>query len=200
MKVLLIFCLQNDFCSFGNMQTDAAELLIEKANVLMPLFDFVLAINIAYPPNHISFAANHLFRQPGKSMMIEGKEQFLKPIHCVDGSFGAEFPTGLNKSAISKMIKIGQKHNVNIFSAFRDAEGQNTELGNYLKDKATDRIFMMGIGGDIILNSIMDAIEIVPNIFLIDDALAENLSEKDQNRLKAKGIGLVKTYELKYSS
>lgn len=196
MKVLLIFCLQNDFCSFGNMQTDGAAQLIEKANVLMPLFDFVLAINIAYPPNHISFAANHLFRHPGKSMLIEGKEQILMPIHCVDGSFGAEFPVELNKSAISKIIKIGQEYHVNIFSAFHDAEGQNTKLGNYLKDKATGRIFMMGIGGDLILNSIMDAIGIVPNIFLIDDALGENLSEKDQNRIKAKGIGLVKTYDL----
>jgi nicotinamidase/pyrazinamidase len=172
MKALLILTLQNDFCSFGNTSVESADALSEKANLLMPIFDCTVAVNYAFPPNHLSFAANHLFRQPGKSMMINGKEQLLKPIHCVEGSYGAEFPAGLQKNKIDYTQKVGMQIERDVYSLFRDSESSDNELVDYLKNKAVKELYFMGISSNFLVQSLSDAIERGFLVYVIKDACA----------------------------
>ena len=136
MRALVIMTLQNDFCSFGNLAVESADLLAEKANTLMAFFDKIIALNFAFPPNHQSFAANHLFRQPGKSMLINGREQLLKPIHCVDESYGAAFPLTLRADKIDYLQKVGTRASADVYSMFRDADNtENNDAAAVLVEK-----------------------------------------------------------------
>ena len=170
MKALLIITLQNDFCSFGNAEVDAADNLVELANRIMPFFDKVVAVNFSFPPNHSSFAANHLFRQPGKSMLINGRTQLLKAIHCVEGSYGAEFPTGLNRQKIDFIQKVGTDSVRDVYSIFRDLDCNDNELSAYLKSEGIISLYFMGIGGLFFENSLAEAQQKGFKVLFIQDA------------------------------
>lgn len=170
-KALVIITVQNDFCAFGNMEQIGADRLAEQANLLMPFFSKVIAINFAFPPNHLSFAANHLFRQPGKSMLIKGKEQLLKPIHCVEGSYGAEFPSNLQKEGLDYIQKVGLNSEVDIYSMFRDLEGTENELSESLDRFGVGELYFMGVAGMFFEQSVKEAKLKGFKVFIIDDAV-----------------------------
>lgn len=171
-KGLVIITIQNDFCSFGNMELLGTDSLVDCANSIMPYFDKVVAVNFAFPPNHLSFAANHLFRQPGKSMMINGKTQLLKPIHCVDGSYGAGFPSSLNKEEIDYIQKVGTMSEIDIFSMFRDLDATENDLSSYLENSGIGALFFMGVAGVFFEYSISEAKQKGYKIIVIKDAIA----------------------------
>lgn len=188
MRALIIITLQNDFCSFGNFAVDSADLVSEKANKLMPFFDKVIAVNFAFPPNHLSFAANHLFRQPGKTMRINGREQLLKPIHCVDGSYGAEFSSALHIHKIDYLQKVGTDASVDAFSMFRDADNAENKLHAYIQGAQLKELFFIGIGSDFFLNSIRDAEARGYTIKIIGDACAGILDFEDLSTIPFSSI------------
>jgi nicotinamidase/pyrazinamidase len=188
MRALVIITLQNDFCSFGNLAVDSADLVSEKANRLMPFFDKVIAVNFAFPPNHLSFAANHLFRQPGKSMQINGREQLLKAIHCVDGSYGAEFPSALFFQKIDFLQKVGSDATVDVYSMFRDADKAENNLLAFIKGAQIKELFFIGIGSDFFVNSIKDAENEGYSIKIIGDACAGPLDITDVSIITSSAI------------
>jgi nicotinamidase/pyrazinamidase len=177
MKALVIITLQNDFCSFGNAAIDAADNLVEVANSIMPFFDKIVAVNFSFPPNHLSFAANHLFRQPGKSMMINGRIQLLKAMHCVEGSFGAEFPISLNKQEIDFIQKVGTDFDVDIYSIFRDLDANDNVLSAYLRAEGITSLYFMGIGAVFFENSIVEAQQKGFNVLIVKDATVNEFND-----------------------
>jgi len=176
-KGLVLISVQNDFCSFGNMELPGSDSLLYCANSIMPYFDKVIAVNFAFPPDHLSFAANHLFRQPGKSMMINGKTQWLKPIHCVDGSYGAEFPSNLNKEEIDYIQKVGTKSERDSFSMFRDLDATENDLSSYLKSSGISALFFMGVAGLFFEYSIADAKQKGYKTIVIKDAIVGEFNQ-----------------------
>lgn len=188
MRALVIISLQSDFCSFGNLAVDSADLVIEKANRLMLFFDKVIAVNFAFPPNHLSFAANHLFRQPGKSMRINGREQLLKAIHCVDGSYGAEFPSALHTYKIDYLQKVGTEASVDVYSMFRDADNVENILHAYIQSAQLKELFFTGIGSDFFVNSIRDAEARGYTIKIIGDTCAGPLDIADVSIIPSSAI------------
>jgi nicotinamidase/pyrazinamidase len=154
------------------MELPGTDSLADCANKIMPLFERVIAVNFAFPPDHLSFAANHLFRQPGKTMMIDGRTQLLKPIHCVDASFGAEFPSNLNKDEIDYVQKVGTKAEIDIYSMFSDLDLSANQLYDYLERSGVKVLFFMGVGGTFFENSIHDARLKGFETILIKDAIA----------------------------
>jgi nicotinamidase/pyrazinamidase len=188
MRALVIITLQNDFCSFGNLAVDSADLVAEKANRLMPFFDKVIAVNFAFPPNHLSFAANHLFRQPGKSMQINGREQLLKSMHCVDGSYGAEFPSALFSQKIDFLQKVGTNAKVDVYTMFRDADKSENNLLAFLTESQINELFFIGIGADFFVNSIKDAETAGYSIKIIGDACAGPLDIADASIIPSSAI------------
>ena len=175
MKALVIISLQNDFGSFGNAAVESADSLADSANTLMPYFDRVVAVNFAFPPNHLSFAANHLFRQPGKSMVIKGQVQQLKVIHCVEGSFGAEFPLNLNSKEIDFIQKVGTDSETDIYSIFRDLDANDNGLMEFLKSSGISSLYFIGISGTFFQNSIKDATDRGFEVLIIPDATVGEL-------------------------
>jgi nicotinamidase/pyrazinamidase len=196
MKALLVLNLQNDFSAFGNMPIPGTDELVPLANRLQLYFDVAIAVQICYPASHKSFAANHLFRQPGKTMMINGKEQLLAAIHCVQDSFGANFINGLAIGGIHKTFSVGTDAAANIYSAFADEALQHPSgLSEILKDKAIKSVYIMGVNvGDMLLNTASTAIDLGFETFLIKDVCSGlDISPDFFENLNLKGLQLIES-------
>ena len=90
-KALIMVDLQNDFCTGGSLAVPHGEETVKLANELQPHFDLIVATQDWHPHDHMSFAANHPDRNVGEVIMVDGIPQILWPIHCVQGTRGAEF-------------------------------------------------------------------------------------------------------------
>src|SRR4051812_41437305 len=98
---LIIVDFQNDFCPpSGSLAVPSGREIAQPINKLLSLPSFVtkVATKDWHPPNHISFASNHVGKEPFTSFHTivnpdnadEKQETRLWPVHCVQGTPGAE--------------------------------------------------------------------------------------------------------------
>ena len=107
MKALIMVDLQNDFMPGGALAVPRGDEVVPLANQLQPLFPLVLATQDWHPPDHRSFAANHPSRRPGERVLLDGIEQILWPVHCVQHTPGAAFFPALDRSRIAAVFQKG---------------------------------------------------------------------------------------------
>ncbi|MCG8330567.1 MAG: bifunctional nicotinamidase/pyrazinamidase [Chitinophagales bacterium] len=203
MKALLLVDIQNDFCPGGALEVKEGDQVVPIANQLMEHFDLVVATKDWHPANHGSFAANHLWRYPGQTIELDGLEQILWPIHCVQDSFGALLVKTLNTEKIEKIFQKGTDPNIDSYSGFFDnAHRKATGLGNFLKDKGVEEIYVMGLAQDYCVKyTILDALELGFKTYLIADGTrAVNLNPEDGDNaikeMKAKGAIVINSNSL----
>ena len=98
MKALILVDIQNDFLPTGTLPVPRGDEVVAVANRYMPGFEVVVASQDWHPANHGSFAANHAGKKPGEMIELGGLPQVLWPVHCVQGTRGAEFAPGLDVS------------------------------------------------------------------------------------------------------
>ncbi|MBV6654923.1 MAG: isochorismatase family protein, partial [Mameliella sp.] len=128
MKALICVDIQNDFCPGGALEVKEGDQVIPVTNELMDAYDLVVATQDWHPGNHKSFAAMHPWRYPGNVIDLNGLEQILWPIHCVQDSFGAEFAPGLNTDGFEKIFQKGTDPEVDSYSGFFD-NGHRQDTG-----------------------------------------------------------------------
>ena len=95
-NVLLLVDLQNDFVAGGALEVPDGNSVIEIANRLMPQYDVVVATQDWHPTDHGSFAASHDGVEIGDLFELSGLSQVAWPVHCVQGTTGADFVSLLN--------------------------------------------------------------------------------------------------------
>jgi nicotinamidase/pyrazinamidase len=200
MKALILVDLQNDFCNFGALAVKGGNDVIPIANRLMEKFELVVATQDWHPADHESFAAVHYFRQPGQVMNLHGLEQVLWPIHCVQGTFGAEFVQELNTNKITKVFPKGTDKTVDIYSGFFDnGKRGDTGLHAYLQEKNVTEVYVMGLALDYCVKfTATDAIELGYKTHLILDGtravnLEPNDGEKAVDFLKSLGVTVIES-------
>jgi nicotinamidase/pyrazinamidase len=66
-------------------------------NEYQAMFDLVVATQDWHPANHGSFAINHRDKNPGEIIDLNGLDQVLWPVHCVQNTFGADFIPDLDR-------------------------------------------------------------------------------------------------------
>src|ERR1051325_2803567 len=86
MNALIVVDVQNDFLPGGALAVPRGDEIIPLVNQLQKQFELVVATQDWHPRNHGSFAANHPGKKPGDRIMLEGIEQILWPIHCVQNT------------------------------------------------------------------------------------------------------------------
>src|ERR1051325_1596745 len=91
MNALIVVDVQNDFLPGGALAVPRGDEIIPLLNELHKQFELVVATQDWHPADHGSFAANHPGKKPGDRIMLEGIEQILWPVHCVQNTPGAEF-------------------------------------------------------------------------------------------------------------
>lgn len=171
MKALILVDIQNDFCKDGALEVPEGNMVVPIANQLMGKFDLVIATQDWHPADHKSFAANHLFRKPGMVIDLNGLEQILWPIHCVQDSLGALFVKELDTDSIDHVFQKGTDTEIDSYSGFFDnGRRKSTGLGDFLKTKGVDTVYIMGLAADYCVKfTTLDALDLGFETYLIED-------------------------------
>ncbi|GAB6281707.1 MAG: bifunctional nicotinamidase/pyrazinamidase [Ignavibacterium sp.] len=158
MKALFIVDLQNDFCPNGALPTPKGNIIIPVVNKLMDKFNFVLASKDWHPEKTIHFNK--------------------WPKHCVQGSFGAEFPEGLNIENIKRVFLKGTGDKDDGYSAF---ESTNENLTEYLKRNNIDELYVTGLTAEYcVKQTVLDALKNGFKTYVVKDGV-EGIYQKEDD-------------------
>lgn len=203
MRALVLVDIQNDFLPGGALGVPNGDEVIAVANAVQSKFDLVIASQDWHPKNHSSFAANHAGKKPGQTTMLNGLEQVLWPVHCVQHSRGAEIAPALDVSRVERFFLKGTHPEVDSYSAFFDnARKCDTGLGTYLKQRGVTEVYLLGLATDYCVKfSALDALSLGFKTFLVEDGcrgvnLHPQDSEKAIAEMKKAGINLVSSRQL----
>jgi nicotinamidase/pyrazinamidase len=171
MKTLIVVDLQNDFLPTGALPVPEGDRIIPIVNMLIPHFDLVIATQDWHPISHKSFAINHN-RHVGETVQLDGINQILWPVHCVQKTKGAEFADELDTSGINRVFRKGENPEIDSYSGFFDNDHQrSTGLDKYLKENNATDLFFVGLALEYCVKfSAMDSKSLGFNTTVILDA------------------------------
>jgi nicotinamidase/pyrazinamidase len=172
MNALVVVDVQNDFLPGGALAVPRGDEIIPLVNQLQKQFELVVATQDWHPRNHGSFAANHPGKKPGDRIMLEGIEQILWPIHCVQNTTGAQFAADLATERFARIFQKGIDPKIDSYSTFFDnAHRRATGLGDYLKERSITDVYLCGLATDYCVKySALDAQQLGFNAHVIVDA------------------------------
>ena len=146
---LLIVDVQNDFCPGGALPTQQGDIVVPVINKLMDKFDLIIASRDWHPEDSIHFKR--------------------WPIHCVKGTYGADFPYDLKTEKIIQIFEKGTSSKDDGYSAF---EATNKNLAEYLKEKEVDELYISGLTAEYCVKStVLSALRYSFNTIVIKDAV-----------------------------
>jgi nicotinamidase/pyrazinamidase len=149
MNALIIVDLQNDFLPGGALPVPHGDEVVPIANELQSRFDVVVATKDWHPPEHGSFAVNHPAKKPGDRIILDGIEQILWPVHCVQNTRGAEFADSFDTSRIAHVFHKGIDPLIDSYSTFFDnAHRRHTGLAHCLETRGIKDIYLVGLALD----------------------------------------------------
>jgi nicotinamidase/pyrazinamidase len=203
MDALIIVDLQNDFLPGGALAVPHGDEVIPLANELQRKFELVLATKDWHPADHGSFAANHPGKKTGDRITLDGIEQILWPVHCVQNTHGAEFAPSFETERIAHIFHKGVERNIDSYSTFFDnAHRRHTGLADYLKKRSVKDIYLMGLALDYCVKySVLDARQLGLNSYVILNGcrgieLEPGDSDRALEEMKRAGAVLLKSSEL----
>ena len=134
---------------------------------------------------------------------MEGLSQTLWPTHCVQGSWGAELAPKLKTDRIERIFPKGTEAEIDSYSGlFDNGHWKSTGLGEWLKSKGVDEVFVCGLATDYCVKfTALDAKKFGFRTHLIEDACrGVNLSAEDVpnaiKEMREAGITIVQSSEL----
>jgi nicotinamidase/pyrazinamidase len=149
MHALILVDLQNDFCPGGALPVPEGDSIIALINQIQSKFELVVATQDWHPPDHGSFAANHPGTKIGDVIELNGLQQILWPVHCVQNTRGAEFASSLDRSRIAKVFQKGTDPSIDSYSGFFDnGHRRSTGLGEWLTDRRVTSVHVCGLATD----------------------------------------------------
>lgn len=149
-KALIVVDIQNDFCKGGALEVYDAESIIPYINHLMRGGEYseIVFTQDFHPKEHKSFASNN-GKKVGDIISLNGISQVMWPVHCVQGTFGAEFHSDLERDLGTYIVQKGTNVEVDSYSAFFDNQHLvDTGLLNYLKKNDIKKIEVVGLALD----------------------------------------------------
>ncbi len=139
-EALIIVDFQNDFTPGGALAVRDGDRISGRVNELAadPRFELVVATRDWHPPDHGSFA------ERGGPW----------PVHCVQGTEGAELHPSLERERVDVVIDKGTDPDTEGYSGF-----QGTTLGELLRERGIDRVTVVGLATDYcVKNTALDAL------------------------------------------
>jgi nicotinamidase/pyrazinamidase len=184
MNALIIVDVQNDFLPGGALAVPNGDQVIPVINDLSREFEIVFTTQDWHPANHCSFAASHPDKKIGDRILIDGQEQILWPVHCVQNTRGAELAAGLQPNVITGGVHIskGTDERVDSYSGFFENQRKRaTGLHQLLRQHGVESLTIVGLATDYCVKAtVLDARELGFNVTLHQDACrAVNLSPDD---------------------
>ncbi len=172
LKALILVDLQNDFLPAGALPVPDGDQAIPLANQIQQRFDLVVATQDWHPSNHASFAAIHPGKMPGDVIDLDGLQQTLWPVHCVQNTVGSAFAPGLDISRVRKIFRKGTDPGIDSYSGFFDnGHRKSTGLDFYLKQAGVTETFVLGLATDYCVKfTALDALELGFATYVLVDA------------------------------
>jgi len=203
MKALIIVDIQNDFLPGGALALPDGDAVIPVANKLQRAFPLVVATQDWHPANHGSFAASHPRKKVFEQIELNGLPQTLWPVHCVQGTHGAELAAGLNRDRIANIFHKGTDAGIDSYSGlFDNGHLKSTGLGEWLKAQRVAEVYICGLATDYCAKfTALDAAKMGFRTYLIEDASrGVNLRPADAKNaieeMKRAGIKICQNCEL----
>jgi nicotinamidase/pyrazinamidase len=184
MKALIIVDVQNDFLPGGALAVPEGDKVIPVINDLSQHFGLVFTTQDWHPANHCSFAASHPGKKIGDRILIDGQEQILWPVHCVQNTYGADLAARLNPKVISGGVHIskGDDERVDSYSGFFETRRRRaTGLDELLRQHRADDLTIVGLATDYCVKAtVLDARDLGFNVTIYENACrAVNLAPDD---------------------
>jgi nicotinamidase/pyrazinamidase len=199
MKALVITDIQYDFCPGGALLVEEGDQIVPVVNELIDCFELVAAVQEWHPPDHMSFASSH-GKKVGEVIILDGIEQILWPDHCAQGSRGAEFLAQLRTDRVERVFKKGTDKRIDSYSGFFDnGHKKATGLGDYLKKKGVDEVYLVGLATDYCIKySALDAVCLgFTTTVIVDACRGVNLEKEDTDRaiagMKRAGVRIIRS-------
>jgi nicotinamidase/pyrazinamidase len=128
-RALIIVDFQNDFTPGGALPVAEGDAIAPRLDALARSgeFDLIVATRDWHPPDHGSFAA-----QGGPW-----------PVHCVQGTPGAELHPSLDRGLVDVVIDSGYEPGLEGYSGF-----EGTNLGELLREREIDHVTVVGLATD----------------------------------------------------
>ena len=200
---LILVDVQNDFIPGGALEVREGDRIVPLINSFQSKFDHVIATQDFHPTDHGSFATNHPGKNPYDQIDLFGLSQTLWPVHCVQGTKGADFHSDLDQSQWEAVFQKGKNPQVDSYSGFFDnARRGDTGLGDYLKEKGIRKVFVCGLALDYCVKfTALDAQSLGFETFLITDATRPvNIKPEDGSNsiaeMAAAGITILNSNDL----
>ncbi|KAI1496980.1 isochorismatase [Biscogniauxia marginata] len=181
---LIVVDLQEDFCPpNGSLAVSEGRDVIPVINKLLELpFVTKIATKDWHPHDHISFAANHQGKQPYTDFVkivnpdnaSESYESKLWPVHCVQGTKGAELVPELEVKKIDRIIEKGTDPRVEMYSPFYDPFTSprvcDSGLAGLLRENHITDVYVVGLAADYCVKSAaLDAAKEGFKAYLVED-------------------------------
>ncbi len=172
MKALIIVDVQNDFVDGGALAVPSGSEVVPIINALQSGFDLIVATQDWHPPDHASFAANHPGKKQYDRIDLHGLPQTLWPVHCVQGTPGADFAPGLERTRWDRVCQKGTDPEIDSYSGFFDnGHRRATGLGDYLRGRSVEEVTVVGLATDYCVKfTALDARGLGLRVRLITDA------------------------------
>ncbi len=170
--VLLVVDVQRDFCAGGALAVPDGDAVVAPINQLMKHFRHVVVTQDRHPADHSSFAVQHPGRQALEVVETPYGKQQLWPVHCVQGTPGAEFHPDLHWDRAELIVRKGFRREIDSYSAFLENDRTTpTGLAGYLRERGLVRIFLAGLALDYCVGfSALDARALGLEAWVIADA------------------------------
>ena len=148
-EALIVVDLQNDFCPGGALPVDDGDAIVPLVNRLLAQAKIRILTQDWHPPQHGSFAVNHPAAHPFDRGMVGGVEQVLWPVHCVQGTNGAEFHPGVETDRADLILRKGVSSESDSYSAFFENDRVTpTGLDGYLRSRGVETLAVVGLALD----------------------------------------------------
>ncbi|KAI0158186.1 isochorismatase [Xylariaceae sp. FL1272] len=161
---LIVVDVQEDFCApNGSLAVAEGRKVAVPINKLLELpFVLKVATKDWHPSNHVSFAANHTGKQPYTDFVTivhpenaaKSYSSRLWPVHCVQGSPGAELLPELDAAKLDKIIEKGTDARVEMYSPFYDPlRVSDSGLAGLLREHGVTDVYVVGLAADYCVRS-----------------------------------------------
>ncbi|MER9628623.1 MULTISPECIES: bifunctional nicotinamidase/pyrazinamidase [unclassified Mesorhizobium] len=161
-EALVVIDLQNDFCPGGALEVAGGDEIVPLVNDLIRRTEHVLLTQDWHPAGHSSFASSHPGKHPFETIDVPYGHQTLWPDHCIQGSLGSDFHSGLAWSKAELVIRKGFRPAIDSYSAFFENDRTTpTGLAGYLRDRNIETLTLVGLATDFcVAFSALDAVKL----------------------------------------
>lgn len=171
-NALLIIDMQNDFCPEGALPVKEGDRVVPVLNRYIEIFTAEGAPIYASRDWH-----------PEKTVHFE-KFGGKWPVHCVQGSFGAEFHADLELPKSAVVITAGDDPNTDGYSAFEGHDEKGRPFIECLRSEGVSRIYVGGLATDYCVRyTVLDALKEGFSVTVLTDAIrGVDVKEGDSKR------------------